>query len=111
VPRISVPGITTRFPIVPRRLPSPGDLVDATRLGLRFAALTSALDDLPRQAKRFARWPARRDAIRARERNRDAAAQSGHLPHVRRRPHRNWLLPPAGRQAGDESPSTRSTRC
>jgi hypothetical protein len=102
VPRISVPGITTRFPIVPRRLPAPGDPVDATRLGLRFAALASALDDLPRQAKRFARWQARRDAIRAEERNRDAAAQSGYLPHVRRRPHRNWPLrpgrPPGGRR-------------
>jgi hypothetical protein len=102
VPRISVPGITTRFPIVPRRLPSPGDPVDATRIGLRFAALASALDDLPRQAKRFARSQARRDAIRAQERNGDAAAQSGHLPHVRRRSHRNWPLrpgrPPGGRR-------------
>jgi hypothetical protein len=99
VPRISVPGITTRFPIVPRRLPSPGDPVDATRLGLRFAALASALDDLPRQAKRFARWRARCDAIRAQERNHDAAAQAGHLPHVRRRSHRNWPLRP-GRPPG-----------
>jgi hypothetical protein len=94
VPRISVPGITTRFPIVPRRLPAPNDPVDATRLGLRFAALASALDDLPRQAKRFARWRARRDAIRARERNPDAAAQVGHLPQIRRRLHRNWPLRP-----------------
>jgi hypothetical protein len=99
VPRISVPGITTRFPIVPRRLPLPGDPVDATRLGLRFAALASALDDLPRQAKRFARWQARRDAIRQEERNRDTAAQSGHLPHVCRRSHRNWPLKP-GRPPG-----------
>jgi hypothetical protein len=98
VPRISVPGITTRFPIVPRRLPAPGDAVDATRLGLRFAALASALDDLPRQAKRFARWRARRDAVRAQERNRDVAAQSGEsrLPY---RPHRNWPLRP-GRPPG-----------
>jgi hypothetical protein len=102
VPRISVPGITTRFPIVPRRLPSPSDPVDATRLGLRLAALASALDDLQRQAKRFARWRARRDAIRVQERNPDAAAQSGHLPLVRRRSHRNWPLrpgrPPGGRR-------------
>jgi hypothetical protein len=98
VPRISVPGITTRFPIAPRRLPAPGDPVDATRLGLRFAALASALDDLPRQAKRFARWRARRDAIRAQERNRAAeAATTGGprpLPQGRRRPHRNWPLRP-----------------
>jgi hypothetical protein len=99
VPRISVPGFTTRSPIAPRRLPAPGDPVDATRLGLRFAALASALDDLPRQAKRFARWRARRDAIRAEERNPDTAAQGGHLPHVRRRSHRNWPLRP-GRPPG-----------
>jgi hypothetical protein len=94
VPRISVPGITTRFPIVPRRLPAHNDPVDATRLGLRFAALASALDDLPRQAKRFARWRARRDAIRAEERNRDADA-----PRLPYRPHRNWPLRP-GRPPG-----------
>jgi hypothetical protein len=35
------------------------------RLRLRLAALASALDDLPRQAKRFARWRARRDTITA----------------------------------------------
>jgi hypothetical protein len=99
VPRISVPGITARFPIVPRRLPSPGDPVDATRLGRRLATLAAALDDLPRQAKRFARWQARRDAIRAQERNHDAVAQAGHLPHVRRRSHRNWPLRP-GRPPG-----------
>ena len=99
VPRISVPGITTRFPIAPRRLPAPGDPVDATRLGLRLAALASALDDLPRQAKRFAHWRARRDAIIAQERNHNASAQAGHLPHVRRRSHRNWPLRP-GRPPG-----------
>jgi hypothetical protein len=97
VPRISVPGYTMRFSIPPP--PSPTDPVDATRLGLRFAALAAALDDLPRQAKRFARWRARCDAIRAQERNPDAAVQSAHLPQVRRRPHRNWPLRP-GRPPG-----------
>ncbi|MCV3242774.1 hypothetical protein [Mesorhizobium sp. ZC-5] len=97
VPRISVPGYTTLSPIVPRRLPAPDDPVDATRLGLRFAALAAALDDLPRQAKRFARWRARRDAIIAQDRNPDAAEQTGE-PR-RSKPHRIWPLRP-GRPPG-----------
>jgi hypothetical protein len=55
-PRIWTPGIE------PHRLPpppSPDDPIDATRLGRRLAALAAALDDLPGQAKRFARWRAR----------------------------------------------------
>ncbi len=62
VPRISVPGFTTPFPIRPP--PSPHDPVDATRLIRRLAALAAALDDMPAQARRFARWRARRDAAR-----------------------------------------------
>ena len=78
VPRLFVPGFTQRFPVAERRPPSPGDPVDATRLGRRLEALASALDDLPRQARRFARWRARRDGLRAQNRGRDAAgAQNG----------------------------------
>jgi len=40
--------------------------IDATRLGLRLAALGRALADLPKQALRFARWKARRAAGRLR---------------------------------------------
>ena len=98
VPRISVPGYTTRSPIIPRRLPAPNDPVDATRLGQRFATLAAALDDLPRQAKRFARWRARRDAIIAQERNGDLAAPTGE-PRRRSRLHRIWPLRP-GRPPG-----------
>ena len=43
-------------------LPPPNGPINATRLGLRLAALARALDDLPGQARRFARWKARRDA-------------------------------------------------
>jgi hypothetical protein len=46
--------------------PSPDDLIDAGHLGQRLAALAAALDDLPGQANRFARWKARHDAARAR---------------------------------------------
>ncbi len=40
---------------------------------MRLAALASALDDLPGQALRFARWRAARDAAVAQDRNRDKA--------------------------------------
>jgi hypothetical protein len=100
VPRISVPGITERFPLPPP--PSPNDPVDATRLGRRFAALAAALDDLPAHARRFARWRAARDAIVAQNRNRDAGAQTAeprHLPYRRVRSRRIWPLKP-GRPPG-----------
>ena len=56
-PRISIPGLTERFPVP--RAPSSDDPIDAARLALRLGALGRALDDLPREAKRFARWRAR----------------------------------------------------
>jgi hypothetical protein len=66
-PRIRFPGVTVGpHPEVPasggpRRADDP---IDATRLGLRLAALAAALDDLPGQARRFARWKAYRHARR-----------------------------------------------
>ncbi|MEQ1955091.1 hypothetical protein [Mesorhizobium sp. CN2-181] len=71
-PRIVFPGIAdpSSFP----RPPSPRDPIDAERLALRLEALGRALDDLPGQAKRFARWKARRDAALAqRKQGGDAA--------------------------------------
>ncbi|MDQ6435632.1 hypothetical protein RB623_16360 [Mesorhizobium sp. LHD-90] len=53
--------------------PSPDDPVNASRLALRLEALAAALDDLPGQANRFARWKARHDAARARDREARAA--------------------------------------
>ena len=46
--------------------PSPDDLLDAGRLHRRLEAIGRVLDDLPRQAKRLARWQARVD-VRERE--------------------------------------------
>jgi hypothetical protein len=43
--------------------PPPDGLVNATRLSRRLQALKSALDDLPRQAKRLARLRARREKV------------------------------------------------
>jgi hypothetical protein len=61
-PRILLPGITAPHRLPPP--PSPDDLIDAARLNLRLAALAAALDDLPGQAKRFARWKARQETAR-----------------------------------------------
>ena len=63
IPRISFPGIIAPSPITPRRPPARDDPLDATRLALRLQALGAALDDLPRQARRFARWTARKHAV------------------------------------------------
>jgi hypothetical protein len=40
-------------------------LVNAERLGRRLQALKLALDDLPRQAKRLARWRVRRENMKS----------------------------------------------
>ena len=56
VPRISLPGVGDPFPLpLP---PSDDDAIDATRLALRLGAIARVLDDLPREARRFARWRA-----------------------------------------------------
>ncbi len=44
-------------------VPKPIDTIDATRLGRRLAAVRMALENLPRQAKRLARWKARRNQM------------------------------------------------
>jgi hypothetical protein len=54
--------------------PAPDDPLDARRIHRRLDALRRALDDLPRQAERFARWRARRDAALARMRGGEDAA-------------------------------------
>lgn len=96
VPRISLPGITALFPIPPGRPVTPDDLIDATRLSLRLKALTTALDDLPRQARRLARWQARSRVVAAAQ---DAAGQG--------RPRRIWPLRP-GRPPGQRSARRRA---
>ena len=59
-PRISIPGLTQPFPVP--SAPSSDDPIDAAHLALRLGALGRALDDLPREARRFARWRAARHA-------------------------------------------------
>jgi hypothetical protein len=67
-PRIHVfgydPRVVALFPApqpVVEPPPPPDGLVNAARLARRLQALKSALDDLPRQAKRLARWRLRRE--------------------------------------------------
>ena len=95
-PRISIPGLTRPFPLP--RAPSPDDPIDATRLALRIGALARALDDLPREARRFARWRSRAaDATR----NPNAAGAQKVNGRTACRVRRVWPLrpgrPPGGR--------------
>jgi hypothetical protein len=66
VPRISVSCYAAPHSIARSHPPSPDDPIDATHLRRRLAAIGRALDDLPGQAMRLARWRARRDRARAR---------------------------------------------
>ena len=93
VPRISFPGSLAPSPIAPARPPMPDDPLDASRLALRLKALSAALDDLPRQAARFARWQAR---------GADAAGAQA----AKRRTRRAWPLRP-GRAPGQRPPRQR----
>src|SRR5436190_17952098 len=45
--------------------PPPAGLVTAARLARRLEALKSALEDLPRQARRMARWRVRRENMKS----------------------------------------------
>ena len=45
--------------------PPPDGLINAARISRRLQALKSALEDIPRQAWRMARWRARREAAKA----------------------------------------------
>lgn len=117
VPRVTVPGVTAPFPVSPRRAPSRFDRIDATRLMLRLAALARVLDDLPRQARRFALWQARLAARQAEARKpappagslsppaRHAPRSSPHRQGRTGRHRRVWPLR-AGRPPGSKRRST-----
>ena len=93
---------------VTKPAPPPSDgLVNATRLSRRLQALKLALEDLPRQARRMARWRVRREAIttptldrRSAPARRPAAAR-GHS-RGRQSPRRLPLARLGGAQAGHE---------
>jgi hypothetical protein len=91
VPRIHVfeydPRVVALFP-APRPVveppPPPDGLVNAERLSRRLQALKSALDDLPRQAMRLARWRQRRQA--SPDHKFLSPLRPGHPPGYRRKP-------------------------
>ncbi|MDQ6433235.1 hypothetical protein RB623_04140 [Mesorhizobium sp. LHD-90] len=76
VPRIMSLDFSAPYRPLPAP-PSPDDPVNASRLALRLEALGRALDDLPGQAQRFARWKVRHDAAIARQREARAAVAQG----------------------------------
>jgi hypothetical protein len=63
-PRISVPGLFDPVFHAPKLTPTREDPVNAAHLFLRLAALRHALNTLPKQARRLARWQALRNASR-----------------------------------------------
>jgi hypothetical protein len=66
LPRISVPGLFD--PVFPDQpVLSYDDMIAASALGRRVQALRFALDNLPREARRLARWKARRELERQAE--------------------------------------------
>lgn len=91
-PRITAIGFSEPCPIPDPVLP--GDSVDAAGLCRRMATLKRALDDLDTQARRLARWRARRDlAVEALREGRAAgsklrlsAMRPGRPPGRRKRP-------------------------
>jgi hypothetical protein len=62
-PRISVPGLYNPV-FTPPTLKHPDGLINARHLICRLLALKSALDNLPRHARRLARWQAKRNLLR-----------------------------------------------
>src|SRR5690606_13942583 len=100
------PGFTAPAPV--RRPPAPFDPLDTTRLGQRLTALAAALDDLPRHARRFARWQARRATSRIAQAEASTAADAGSRPRrfwrvLALRPGRPPGHPPArSRHSGHE---------
>ncbi|HTV70954.1 MAG TPA: hypothetical protein VMF90_20690 [Rhizobiaceae bacterium] len=92
VPRISDPGAGARLPIPVRQPPLPDGRVHAARIHQRLATLAAALDDLPAQARRYARLRALRLAARAREREREATGAPN--PHHKHRSLHVWPLRP-----------------
>jgi hypothetical protein len=88
VPRIHVFGGNSwmadrREAPAPDPAPPRDGLVDAGHLARRLEALKMALDDLPRQAKRLARWRAKRETAKAAKFT--SPLRPGHPPGYRSR--------------------------
>jgi hypothetical protein len=84
-PRICVPGITEPAPIPEKPVVSPDDPVDATGLYRRLLSSRRALANLPREARRLARWQAR-DRLRPGPRRVVPPLRIGRPPGGRKHP-------------------------
>jgi hypothetical protein len=62
IPRISIPGFAD--PVFTTKPHLPNGLINAQHLTRRLLALRYALDNLPNQARRLARWQAKRNFLR-----------------------------------------------
>ena len=82
VPRITWMDGRDLTPLPEVKLPEPGDPVDATRLCRRLIALKNALENLDEEARRLARWKARRAAGRVK---RLSPMRPGYPPGRRKR--------------------------
>jgi hypothetical protein len=83
----SDPRVAALWPVRPPAAeppPPPDGLVNAARLSRRLQALKLALEDLPRQARRLARWRLRRENAPSPKFR--SPLRPGHPPGYRRKP-------------------------
>lgn len=85
-PRICVVGITEPAPLPEEPAVSPDDPVDATGLCRRLLSSRRALTNLPREARRLARWNARNRLSQSQGRGRISPLRIGRPPGRRKRP-------------------------
>lgn len=83
MPRICVLGVSEPAPLPDKPVPSPDDPISAAGLCRRLLSSRRALTDLPREARRFARWRARRGI--GRRPGRVSPLRLGRPPGSRRR--------------------------
>jgi len=83
-PDSTVADLWPARPPVAVSLPPPDGLVGAARLTRRLQALKLALEDLPRQARRLARWRVRRETAPSPKFK--SPLRPGHPPGYRRKP-------------------------
>ncbi len=86
MPRICVPGITETAPLPEKPDISSDDPVDATGLCRRLLSSRRALANLPREARRLARWNARNRLSQSQGRGRVSPLRFGRPPGRRKRP-------------------------
>ncbi|MCC0043905.1 MAG: hypothetical protein H6892_05840 [Brucellaceae bacterium] len=88
MPRICVVGITEPAPIPEKPVCLPDDPVDATGLCRRLLSSRRALANLPREARRLARWYQRNRLrlLQTQGRGRVSPLRIGHPPGKRKRP-------------------------